>query len=291
VPLSDGAASTSVLEQSAQGTDGGLAADGTGHLWITYGRQVIRVDEPGGTIRTWALPMDDDPTAGNAEAAVWDATASALLFVRDHAHRLYRFDAASGEVSIAADLPITTSSHSRLTIGSDEAIAVTGSRIGSPEFAPAAVRLSLPTGSAGVADNVLAVCTSPFGLAELDRVGRITLPGSSATSLSPVSKLPSNVPFACDPTGNVFATTDAKGSVTIDRLSSAGVLSSTQLPLIPGVVEGIGGVRENSWADPRLVALMPDGSGGVWLVSEAGTQTIEELPSSYPSLEHVAFSP
>ena len=301
VSLADGAISTSTLEKSAPGgfIGGGLAADGVGHLWITYGPEVLRVDEPGGAIQTWILPdpppdarpSDVYPDAGTAEAAAWDPLAGTLVFVRSDDHRLYRFDPATGTVSVVVSVPIITSDISRLTAAPDGSMAVTGSQIDATVFTPAAVLVSVQSPTPAVLTNVLAVCWSPLGLAQLDTAANVTLPDASTIPLAQVSRLPSNVPFACDASGNVFTLIEANGIVTVYRLSAAGSLSTVQLPLIPVQVHTLGGVV-SSWAGPRLVKLLPDGNGGVWLVSELGTQTVEgAFPGvpAYPSLWHASF--
>jgi hypothetical protein len=271
VSLADGATSTSTLEKSAPGgfTGGGLAADESGHLWITYGPEVIRVDEPGGAIRKWTLPdpppdaapSDQQPDAGTAEAAAWDALTGTLVFVRNGDHRLYRFDPATGNVSVLLSVPLVTSDISRLTVGPDGSMTVTGSQIDAKVFTPTAVLVSVQSPTPAVLTNVLAICRSQLGLAQLDTAGDITLPDSSTTPLGQVSALPTNVPFTCDPSGNVFTLFVAKGSATVYRLSATGSLSTAQLPLIPVEVQSIGGVV-SSWGDPRLVKLLPDGNGG-----------------------------
>lgn len=301
VSLADGATSTSVLEKNPPGgfLGGGLAADETGHLWITFGPEVIRVDEPGGTIQKWTLPdpppdaapSDLYPDAGTAEAAAWDARTGTLVFVRSDDHRLYRFEPATGSVSVVVSVPIITSDISRLTVAPDGSMAVTGSQLDAKVFSPAAVLESVQSDTPVVLTNVLAVCGSPLGLAHLDTAGDVTLPDSSTTPLGQVSRLPSNVPFACDSSGNVFTLIEAKGSVTVYRLSATGSLSSVQLLLIPVQVHTIG-AAVSTWGDPRLVKLLPDGKGGVWLVSELGTQTVEgAFPGepAYPSLWHASF--
>jgi len=248
----------------------------------------MRVDEPGGAIQKWTLPdpppdatpSDEFPDAGTAEAAAWDAMAGSLVFVRNADHRLYRFDPTTGDVSVVSSVPIVTSYISRLTVGPDGSTAVTGSQLEAKVFTPAAVLWSAQSPTPAVLTNVLAICGSPLGLAQLDTAGDVTLPDSSTSPLGQVSALPSNVPFACDPSGNVFTVIVAKGSATVYRLSATGSRSTVQLPLIPGEVHGIGGVV-SSWGDPVLVDLLPDGDGGVWLVSESGTQTVE---GAYPGV-------
>ncbi len=299
VSLSDGGISTAILEEGAAGSvGGGLASDGAGHLWITYAQEVMRVDEQGGAIRRWSLPQpppdatssDENLGAGNAEAAVWDEGVGALLLVRNGDHRLYRFDDATGTVSVVVSLPITTSYVSRIAISADESIVVTGSETGARGFSPSAVRVSTPSSTNDVLHNILAACTTQLGLAELTSTGDLTVSGLPPIAISQGTALPSNVPFACDPAGDAFTATVANGRVTVDRLSAAGVLSVTTLPLTQtGGIHGFGGTSPYHWLDPRIVALLPDGAGGAWLVSEVGTQTIEELTSAYPSMLHVGF--
>jgi len=303
VSLSDGGTRTALLKGIAPGSVGaGLASDGIGHLWVTIGQEVVRVDEPGGAIRHWALPepppdaapSDENPGAGNAEAAAWDRLGDALLFVRNGDHRLYRFDPATGTVSVAADLPITTSYISRLTIGTDGSIEVTGSRSDSVAFAPAVVRVPTGSGAFDVRDNVVAVCSGPSGFSELDSAGDVNVVSSTTRQLGnlvPMAR--SNVPFGCDPQGNVFAITVADGLVNVGRLSPTGSLSTMRLALTQtGPIQGLSGaVSPYQWVDPRLVAVLPDGDGGVWLVSESGTQSVEDLQPGYPSLWRATFPP
>lgn len=285
---------TTVLDTGVQGFSGaGIAADGAGHLWITYGKRVLRFAEQSGNLMAWTLPKvsprlaRDSQLAGNAQADVWDSRNNELLFVRNDDQRLYSFNPSSGAFAAVAELPITTSYISTIAVGPSGEVGITGTLAGAATFTPTAVRLA----SFGAKPELLAaqasVCTGPSGLTFMGSTGVISLDDNSQLATIPAPGT-TKVPFACD-RGNVFEATVGGGKVIVTRISPSGGISTRSDSLIPIVVHGFVG-PVSTYVDPSVVALLPDGQGSAWLVSEVGTQTQStSAAAAYPSLAHVVF--
>jgi hypothetical protein len=294
--LADGSLVNSVaIDTSVHGYSGAsLTADGAGHLWITYGQRLVRFDEVTGTTTTWSLPAvlprlpTENPLAGSALANAWDSSTKKLLFVRNDDQRLYSFDPSTSAFAVASELPITTSSITGIAVGPVGEVAVTGSVAGVADFMPAAVRLASLTARPEMFSDVEAVCARSSGLTYLRSSGAVSLDGNIAlaTILTPLT---TQVPFACDSGNNVFEATVGGGKVTIVRVSQSGGIAAVSDALIPVVVHGLTG-PVSSFANPRVVAVMPDLQGGAWVVCEAGTNSSTNAGSAYPSLAHVRFT-
>lgn len=303
--LIGGRVDTVVLDRNLQQISliEGVADDGTGHLWLTYGTEIIRIDEVGGAFARWAIPplppevsADQDPSAGLVYADAWDARDHSLLFVRNLDHRLYRFDPATASFATEALLPILTSDLSRISIAADGETGINGQRLGAKVFTPTAVILSARGQLQQLLPDVLAICNGPAGFMTLDRAGE-AIDEVSGQLLGKVGFVPaSDTPFVCDTQGNVFSSGEARLDaqhlvVVVARFSNRGAASSVNLLLraIPVSSQFGRGTTQPSWASPELRALLPDGTGGVWLVSAAGTNDLGLGPSWYPSLWHAMY--
>lgn len=307
--LSDGGATTTLADSQMGGASyrQGLATDPHGHLWLTYGEQILRIDEQGGGVQRWdlpspppdAAPSDEHPEAGHPDADYWDVQNNDLLLLREDDHRLYRFDPASGSLTTAADLPVTTTYLSSFAVAGDGSIGINGSLVGATAFTPTAAILPKDADAWLTVPNVLAVCGAPSGIATLDPKGAVAIVSSATNALGQIGFTPrTDTPLVCDAQGDVFSDGDvfspdgSKGSVAIVRLSPTGQISTVNPPLTPTTVEGHvpGATPIPTWAGPDLRALLPDGQGGVWLVSSDG-QDEEGRTSAYPSLWRASFSP
>jgi hypothetical protein len=303
------------------------ADDGAGQLWMVYLQQILRIDEAHGTTHRWVLPPApydvvpslQFPAAGQAVADAWDATNHQLLLARTGDYRLYRFDPGTSTVG-SSELPIETTEASTIAVMADGSIGVSGQRRESLTPAPAAVVVphgEKPTKILGV----VAVCAAPSGIAALDETGAVRLPATATKPLAAISVKPDpGAPLACDRQGNIFSAFVANGTLTVVRIAQAKAPASVVLPLAPtpagpptasagqqasdgsgssttpqgGTSPGASGPTPSGapveTADPLLLALLPDGLGGVWLVSADGTRTDGTAPS-YPSLWHTKFQP
>jgi hypothetical protein len=302
---SDGVVTGSVVltPKLARYSGVGLAADAAGHLWIAYGESVARLDENALTLATWPLPAsppdaapsDERPAAGNVVAAAWDPSAQRLLLVRDGDHRLYSWDPSTAKLAIVTDLPITTSPISRMTSAADGQIAITGTLTSAASFTPTTIDIDSSGKVARSIESATSACWTSQGLALLTTAGEVKLwAGTAARSLATVDAPRGRTTFACDDMGFVFETAVTPGTITVTRLSPDGgqQTATGALTAVNGSRGGPGGSTPSAgWADPALVGLLPDGTGGVWLVSESGTQSSMEATPNYPSLTHVSFPP
>jgi len=272
----------------------GLAADAGSHLWITYAREIVRFDELTGTLLTWSVPTvlprlpTDNPLAGSVLADGWYAPSKRLLFIRNDDQRLYSFDPATAAFAVASDLPITTSPISMIAIGPTGEVAVTGSIAGAADFTPAAARLASLSAAPQVSSDVEAVCSRSSGLTYLRSNGSLASDDNTIMATIP-APLTTQVPFTCDPGDNLFEAIVGGGTISVLRLSQSRVLEARTDALIPIVVHGLGG-PVNTYANPGVVALMPDLAGGVWVISEAGINTSTNAGSAYPTLAHAKFT-
>jgi len=292
------------------------ADDGAGQVWMVYLQQILRIDEAHGTTHRWVLPPAPYdvvpsvrfPAAGQAVADAWDSTNHQLLFARTGDYRLYRFDPGTSTVG-SSELPIETTEASTIAVMADGSVGVSGQRRESLTPAPAAVVVphgEKPTKILGV----VAVCATPSGIAALDEAGAVRLPATAAKPIGEIGVKPGPAaPLACDRGGNVFSAFAANGSLTVIRIAAAKAPASVVLPLAPasggGPTASAGppaasagppaasagsGLSDLETADPLLLALLPDGLGGVWLVSADGTRSGGTAPN-YPSLWHATFAP
>jgi hypothetical protein len=327
--LDDGAVSTVPVKGTFTDifASADAADDGAGQLWMVYLQQILRIDEAHGTTHRWSLPPPPRdvvpsfqyPAAGQAVADAWDPTNNQLLFVRTGDFRLYRFDPGTSTVG-ASELPIETTEASTIAVLADGSIGISGQRRESVTSAPAAVVLphdSKPEKIVGV----VAICATPSGIVTLDEGGAVRLSGGAAKPLAAISVKPGpDAPLACDRQGNIFTAFVANGSLTVVRIALSKAPTTVVLPLAPALGGGpqasvapegsssreasagpqTSGVPAPSGtslsapaietADPLLLALLPDGLGGVWLVSADGTRAGGTAPS-YPSLWHATFTP
>ncbi len=286
---------TATVDTNVQGFSGaGLASDGASHIWISYGQRIMRFDEASASVTVWSLPVvapsisTANPLAGYAQADGWDAKSGDLLFVRNDDQHLYGFDSSTGAFTTLSDLPITTSSISRMAIAADGEVAITGTLAGAATFTPTAVRLAALDSKPELLTSVVAACTRSPGLMFLSSTGLISVGASSPLATIPAPQS-TQVPFACDDNGNVFEATVGSGIATVIRVSSTGVVATATDPLIQRTANGIGGPVA-TYSNPGVVALIPDGQGSAWLVSEVGTQASTKTASAYPSLAHVVFA-
>jgi hypothetical protein len=120
--------------------------------------------------------------------------------------------------------------------------------------------------------------TGVISLGDNSELATIPAPGSS------------QVPFACDGGGNVFEAAVGGRKVVVTRVSASGAISTVSGALTPGVANGING-PVSTYSNPGVVALLPDGQGSAWIVSEVGTQASTTSAAAYPSLAHVVFAP
>jgi hypothetical protein len=288
---------TSVLDTGVQGFSGaGLASDGGGHVWITYGQRILRFDELTGTVTSWHVPKasprlsTDQQLAGNAQVDGWDSKNNQLLFVRNDDQRLYSFNPSTQAFAVVSELPITTSDISTIAIEPTGEMAITGTLAGASTFTPTAARLATLGAKPEVIAGVAAVCAGSSRLVFLAATGTISVDGTGDLATVPAPRS-TQVPFACDTAGGVFEVTVGGGKAVVSRLSPSGVIATVSAPLIPGVANGLNG-PVSTFADPGVVALLPDNQGNVWLVSEAGTQVVESrnVAAAYPSLAHAVFT-
>ena len=292
--LKDGSqmASTMVDQDVGAYSGAGLASDNSGNLWITYTTRLVRYTTANGQFARWDIPAtqpaiaSENPLVGNAQASAWDQAIDGLVFVKNDDQRLYSFNPGTSQFGVVAELPVTTSYISSVGVGSHGDVVVTGTLAGATTFTPTAVHIL--DSKEQLIPNAAGVCSEPSGLAIIDANGVVSVNGSVAgTVATPHS---TGVPVACDSTSNVFEVSVAAGNVTIVRLAGAGSIATVVAPLRPITVHGPGGVSEPSFADPGVTGIVPDLSGGVWIVTEAGFNPATGLGSSYPSLAHVAFA-
>ncbi|HEX5465090.1 MAG TPA: hypothetical protein VFW92_00275 [Candidatus Limnocylindrales bacterium] len=298
VDMGSGASASADIGLKANAlTGGGLAVDGDGTVWVDSGSEFERMTPSLTVLSHHPLPNPSadvvsaaGPGAGAGEAALWDSGRRVIAFVRNGDHRLYGLDPAAGIYSVIADLPLTTSYVSRLARESNGSIVVTGAVSGVTVFRPVAAIVTIDGVAAMIHSTVLAVCATPTAVEVLDAGGDVSDLGSASAPQPLVSGPPSNVPFACDGLGNAFATVTANGTTTVSRVTVDGTIASDRLPLEPlPSVTGFGGAQSVPWADPRLAAVLPDGSGGAWLLSALGETVAPVGATPYPSLLHVSF--
>ena len=295
--LADGTFTTIVLEKDLGRFSGaGLSADGAGHLWIAYSDAAVRVDETTGAIDRWPLTEisggelgSDNPSAGNAQAAAWDAKDHSLLFVRNFDHWLYRLNPSDGVVSRVVDMELIASTVSSLAVSDDGTLGVTGSA-SSAVYTPVAARIV--SGKPEVVPNSIALCAISSQLVVLGQDGGIRTLGDEARLVANVSAPQARSPLACYG-GNIFQAGAGDGQITIDRISIDGDVVELGMPLAAaGTVTSFGGKDvPGAWLDPGLQSLVPDQTGGVWVVVMSGTQEGEGDGPSYPSLVHLSISP
>jgi hypothetical protein len=303
--LSTGEANTTVIDdrEDASPQMPILSADTAGHLWFTYFHQLLRINTDDGGIQRWDLPeppadaakSDEDWSAGGAGGNAWDARSNSLLFVRVSDHRLYRFDPSDETFSTFADLPIITHALSRISIGADGTIAINGAFRDGDTYLRAAVLLR--EGEQPVVGlSILSICMGPAGPLSLHQSGTIQ---RGDRFLGRVAFTPdTNVQFVCDPIGNAFTVgmviseDGSEGNIIIYRFTGDGAASTVMLPMTSS--EGINhvtGKPMKQWGGvPSVETLLPDGEGGVWLVSTDGTSGMPGVDDSpYPTLLRIGF--
>ena len=96
-------------------------------------------------------------------------------------------------------------------------------------------------------------------------------------------------PFACDSRDDIFEASVGAGRIVVARSSASNVVDEVSDDLIPITVHGIGGTS-STYADPGVVALLPDANGGVWVVSEVGSNPSTNVGSAYPTLAHATYA-
>jgi hypothetical protein len=301
--LIDGTAVTTAADDEQECCVGPAAsADDKGHLWFTNARRILRIDEPGGPITRWdlpaapddAAPSDEDPSAGGAGGAAWDARLSSLLFVRFADHRLYRFDPASATFSTVTDLVIRTDPLSRVSIGPDGSVAVNGFQRVGKDFVRTAVIVPA-SGKKTEMPGVEAICIGPLGAFTIDASGAVKLGGNA---LGSVAFQPyADVRFACDGEGNAFTVgmvvspDGSKADLVIYRFSLVSQTATVRMPL--ELLHGTNphtGAPMDTWDAPNFDGLLPDGAGGVWLLNKDGTSDMPGVgPSTHPSFVHFHF--
>jgi hypothetical protein len=303
--LANGASTTRVISSDTPFVSGveGLAADQAGDLWLSYGDRILEINEGSGTIKPWplpapasdALPSAEDPTAGTVYTDAWDGKANSLLLVRDGDHRIYSFDPADGDVSTLTNLPVQTSPASQIVVGSGGSIAVTGQEIGASSTTPSVAIQPVDAGSATLESNVRAICLGPAGFVLVNPSGVVSVASPQVTTVGQLDLGSRYLPIACDDLGNVFNVGYAAGQdpsreqLSVVRLASSGQQADLQLDVRTEMAEGFlpGMTPYPSWSNPDPQALLPDGQGGVWLVTPAG----QDAGTPYPSLWHAIFSP
>jgi hypothetical protein len=289
---------------------GGVAEDGSGHVWLAFGPQLEEISETGSPTRTWQLPptaadaarSDEDPTAGYVYSDAFDAANDLLYFAREGDHRLDSLDPATGTFQTVADLGITISDQSRLALGVNGTVSINGNKLDAKVFEPVAAVLGPGAMSPTIDPGVLATCGSPLGTLELAVSGNVGLTSTSKSLAQVPFPIHSGTPFACDSMGNGFgfgivgapATPDA----VIIRIDPTGSKSTVDLPVIPTTSTPAvpGAATFTSFASPVVEALLPDGSGGVWLATAFGTTVGQDTIGgqgtiAYPSLWHATFTP
>lgn len=284
-----------------------LSADQDGHLWFTYytsaRAQILEIDEETGVTRQWdpplplagASPTDEQPGAGGLVGNAWDPSSDTLLFLRNVDHRLYQFDPTNESFSTVADLPITTHTLSRVSVGTDGTIAINGGQAGATTFSPTAVVMSAAAYSPRVIAGILSICIDPAGIATMDQDGVIRIGERSVGTLG--AKPNSDVTFACDGIGHVFSMArvvnddGSKAIIVIYRFDAAGEATTFEIPLT--FFNGTNphdGSPMPAWIGPSVETLLPDGEGGVWLVNVDGISSQPEVGDSpYPTLMRIRF--
>ncbi len=298
LPAGGGDSTTIELDSAVNHMTGtGLAPDGDGHLWITYGDQIVRLTASSLSIERWSIPSTAADTADTQlmrplTADAWDSATGQLLFVRYDDRVLYTFDPQSGRAQPLRDLPIVTSPLTQLIL-SDGILAITGGTPGSQQFAPMAAVISLETGSTSLVPDVIGVATAGQRIVSLESGGAVadlTLSGVSPSTLSQGSI--GRPLIGSDSAGNTFVVSFAPGSVRLARIDPQGQASHFTVPLVAAgerqVHEGINPATP-TWLDPRPVGIVGDERGGAWLVTESGTQGVSLDSPQYASLVHIAF--
>ena len=167
-------------------------------------------------------------------------------------------------------------------------ITVTGSVTGTADFSPAAVRIAANLAQPALVTGVLAVCATSTRMTYLSGSGAVSGSDGSVVATVP-APLSTRVPFACDSLDNVFEAVVGSGELVVARVTPSSSTSLLTDALIPVTVQGLGG-PVHTFADPSVAALMPDGLGGVWVVSESGTNASPHAGSPlYPTLAHASF--
>lgn len=302
--LMDGASVTTLIDDQEECCYGpSAAADNADHLWLTYGREILRIDMDGGHMErldlpapaTDASPSDEDPPAGGVGAAAWDSISNTLLFTRFSDHRLYRFDPATEMFTTVADLGIVTHNLGHVSVGGDGSVAVNGAQRVGADYLRAAVVLSPGSDAPQLLVGVEAICVGPSGMFALYEDGDVKLDGQSVgqVEFEPFS----DVSFACSPDGHAFTVgevaslSDTALNLVIYRFGLEGA-STVALPMT--LMHGTNphdGTPMDSWSGPSVGALLPDGLGGVWLINEDGTSSLPGIgPSPYASFMHVMFA-
>jgi hypothetical protein len=274
--------STSVIVSDVHQWDGtGLASDGKGNLWVGYGSHVVRVDEATRAVSAWdvALPEGDTfpdpsdlaPASGLITTAAWDPGSCQLLFLRSGSERLYAFDPETGHASVRADLGFSTTRDSTLVVASNGDVGVSGFTVSAGSGF--VVDLLGPKASLRLIADTDTVLPYPSGLLTHGAWGLLSHGDSTGlTKLADLSRLGAYLPMTTDLEGSFFQSEVADGELVVTRVTAGGAISSVRTTL-PG--------------DPGIVALLPDQSGGVWLVSYNGTVPGSAATPSWPSLQHV----
>jgi hypothetical protein len=304
--LDSGNTATNVIDDGVEYTPNSpiLSADEAGHLWFTYYRQLLRIDQESGAIRRWdppaapidAAPSDEHPEAGQLMSNAWDTANGTLLFLRNVDHRLYQFNPATEVFSSVADLPIVTHSFSRVSVDNDgRRFAINGGLLGATTFSPTAAILGEDASTLQVIPDALSVCIDSAGVATMDQAGGIRM---GDRLLGQVGFHPdSDVVLVCDGLGHVFSVggviraDDSAGELVIYRFSMSG-MATVSLPLTRSTgFNRYTGEPYTVWGGvPSAEYLLPDGQGGVWLVSVDGTSSTPEVGDSpYPTLMRIRF--
>jgi sugar lactone lactonase YvrE len=300
--LDDGSASTTELVDGVKpSSDVGLTLDKAGDLWVTLATRVLRITPHEGAVRPWdlppppsdAAPSDEDVAAGYALAAAWEPQADVLLFLRSGDHRLYAFDPKTGGVTTLADLPMSTSYVSDLVVGPDGTIAVTGSRIGPNGLEWDVVVLENGGSIRETRPGIGNVCAGSSSMAVLGVDGTVSVLNGSAPLTQVAGGHPYSTAFACDADDNIFHGAIGGAELAITRISPTGDRSTEVLPLVEtdANLERLGVSPSGPIPlGPGLEAIIPDQSGGAWVVTSSGTQRSQGDLLLYPSASHIELS-
>lgn len=279
-----------------------IVSDEVGHIWVGYGSTLIRLDASTLQPTRWAIgdaPVDvlasDKPSAGNIAALGWDEPRSRLMMVRNGDHRLYVFEPSTGALDAIADLPIETSSRSRIMVAPNGEVAISGSDRRFVDFTPSAALTDTLGSSPELLQSLNSICVDASGLFGLTTTGDLVSVGTGAsTVLAQFPLLGSEATFACDETGSYLAGVGS-GQLTIQRRSGGNAAKQVTLSLVGstagGALRGFSGQALSRWIDPGLTGVLPDGAGGAWLICNSGTQDGNPSSAAYPSLTHVLFGP
>lgn len=294
-----GTTTTVLTGLSTNGSPGlAVAGDDLRGAWIASGEKLVHFDGATGQtfVATTLVPpqvqkskYQDVVTTQGIVAIAAEPAGSAVDFLRETDNRLFRWSPTHETADVVATLPIWGRTFSTISRSDNGDLVVTGldertDSISAVEVTPNGIITAVEPGvTAAAVDGSTAVTVTRAGT--YGALGQGT-GGATVGALYPTTRL------VVDALGRTWVWRTTRGHLLAECVDSSNSVRTVDLPLIalsnPDSGHGPAGDQSGeSFVAPGVQGMIPDTSGGVWIVTNGGSAP-GSVSSAYPTFEHVA---